>query len=135
MDTALWPAMDFDPRSRQHPARRVSGRRPEPYALKAARTCGLAMRYQAWTGSSGRRYVVSVHARRGLPDFSDAVLLAVAVDEAGGLTLLGARASDDGVEGWPALAAADEVHVHLLARRPEDRARVVADLRGGGGRD
>lgn len=136
MDTALWPVMDCDPRPRQDTqpgsCRRANRRRPEPQALKAARSCGLAMRYQAWTGASGRRYVVSVHARHGLPDFSDAVLLAVAVDEAGGLTLLDTRVSEDGLDDWPALATADEVHVHLLARRPEDRARVAADLHDGG---
>lgn len=96
--------------------------------LRSARSCGLAMRFQAWRGSSGRRYVVSVHGRRSLPDFADAVLLAVAVDDAGGLRLVGVRTSEEGLQDWPALGDADEVHVHLLARSAEARAAVAADL-------
>ncbi|MFO1150278.1 MAG: hypothetical protein U1E62_18020 [Alsobacter sp.] len=121
--------MDTDPRDKPLPRRRpAEWPSPASQPLRAARSCGLATRFHAWTGRSGRRYVVSVHGRRSLPEFSDAVLLAVSVDEAGGLTLIGVRASDDGLEDWPDLARADEVHVHLLARRPEERARVVTDL-------
>jgi hypothetical protein len=129
MHTILGLRMDSDPRDTPpSPRRPAGGPSPTSQPLRAARSCGLAMRFHAWTGRSGRRYVVSVHGRRSLPDFSEAVLLAVAIDASGGLTLLDVRASEDGVENWPALARADEVHVHLLARRPQDRARAVADL-------
>lgn len=101
--------------------------------LRSARSCGLAMRFQAWRGRSGRRYVVSVHGRRSLPDFGEAVLLAVAVDEAGGLRLLGVRTSEEGLQDWPALAQADEVHVHLLARCAAARQHVAEDLGGAAG--
>lgn len=120
-------AMDDDP---VPPAR--SRGLPGPGAtslpLRSARSCGLAMRFHAWRGRSGRRYVVSVHGRRSLPDFAEAVFLAVAVDESGGVHVLGVRTSEEGLLDWPLLAAADEVHVHLLARTAEARGLVAADL-------
>ncbi len=134
MHMILGPGMDTDHRDkppfprRRPPSRTSAAPFPISHPLRAARSCGLAARFHAWTGRSGRRYVVSVHGRRSLPDFSDAVLLAVAVDETGGLMLIGVRSSDEGLENWPALARADEVHVHLLARRADERERVVADL-------
>ena len=96
--------------------------------LRSADACGLATRFHAWVGCSGRRYVVSVHARGMLPDVAEAVLLAVRRKPDGGMALLGARATDDGLAGWEALAEADEIHVHLLALRPAERRKVVADL-------
>lgn len=102
---------------------------PTPLPLMVARHCGLATRFQAWRGRSGRRYVVSVHALPGLPEFSEAVLLAVALDGNGGLSLLGVRTSEQGLSEWPALAEADEVHVHLLARSAAERDEAAADLR------
>jgi hypothetical protein len=108
-------------------ARRTPSR-PASLPLKVARHCGLATRFQAWSGRSGRRYVVSIHAPQAVPDFSEAVLLAVAVDETGGPRLLGVRTSEQGLSDWPALARADEVHVHLLARSAAERDAAAADL-------
>ncbi len=121
--------MELDPRDSQDFGRPAQPRRmASPQPLRSADACGLATRFQAWRGRSGRRYVVSVHRRGRLPDFADAVLLAVRCDPLGAMTLLGVRTTDDGLAGWDALAQADEIHVHLLALRPAERRKVVEDL-------
>lgn len=122
--------MELDPRNCQDFGRPTQPRRKAaPQPLRSADACGLATRFHAWRGRSGRRYVVSVHRRGRLPDFADAVLLAVRCDPLGAMTLLGVRSTDDGLGGWEALTLADEIHVHLLALRPAERRRVVEDLR------
>jgi hypothetical protein len=129
MNTARRTAMDSNDTAGPRPGASVRGP-VVPLSLRSARSCGLATRFLAWRGRSGRRYVVSAHGRRALPDFAEAVLLAVAVDPTGGLRLLGVRTSEEGLEGWAALADADEIHVHLLARSAETRAGVAEDLGG-----
>lgn len=103
----------------------------------------LASRFHAWRGLSGRRYVCSVFpARRnlswgGMPEFDDAVVLAVAADAWGARRRIavfefhsrrGRFCGDPDRVGAALEAGASEWHVHLLAERPWTRRAVIADL-------
>jgi len=103
----------------------------------------LASRFHAWRGLSGRRYICSVFpARRnawlgGLPEFDDAVTIAVKRDAHGELRRIMVFEpcwSDGRFRGDPdcvneALSAGGcEWHVHLLAKSPEARRTAIADL-------
>jgi hypothetical protein len=91
--------------------------------LSAATEIGLAERFHAWRGRSGRRYVVSVYPAGSAPDYPDAVVLHVV--RRGGrrqiasLGLASRGAVPPGV---------DEIHLHLLAQDDGARAGVIADL-------
>ena len=95
-------------------------------AAKAAH-CRTMM---AWHGRSGRRYIVSIYDPAavpdyGVPDCGDAVLIAVA------RTRHGRRILGIGTGSAAALAAMPrcrEIHVHLLARGTDSKARLLADL-------
>ena len=80
----------------------------------------------SWLGLSGRRYVVSVYAPASVPDYSDAVLIAVSRDRQGGRRIL--AIGTGAPEPLAAMAGCDEIHVHLLARDAGDKARLLADL-------
>ena len=96
----------------------------------------LAM--SAWRGLSSRRYVVVVQPL-DTPDLvaeSAAVVLAVARDERGQASIVGARAcevGDPGFLGWLAACAklgARELHAYRLAETAPERSAVAADLGG-----
>lgn len=100
---------------------------------------GLGDHFRAWFGRSGRRYIVSVHAMDGADpacEYDGALLLAVRRDGQGEPMLLDGRDSGEaGADGrndrWVAamrLRGATELHVHLLARDPDSRQRMLSDL-------
>lgn len=100
-------------------------------APKSLDPSGLAERFHAWRGVSGKRYLVTVYPAAIAPLFEGAVML-FARREADGtrVALWAGRAPAD--EGAMILLAsrlrADEVHVHLMAEAEADRARVERDL-------
>lgn len=133
-------------------AERLQGSRRRSVSIKANAPLGclsggaLASRFHAWHGHSGRRYVCSVYpvdrkdASAGLPEFDDAVVIAVAFDgrrERFRITIFEASRQDgrlahggDAVD--TALAAGgQEWHVHLLATNGDARHAVIHDLESG----
>jgi hypothetical protein len=108
----------------------------------------LARRFHVWSGRSGRRYICSVFTASlaepgaGLPDFADAIIIAVGV-AADGLRYpiaffdCGETDGDysDRHDRFLAEALAYSVrewHVHLLATDPEHRRCVATDLERAG---
>ena len=107
---------------------------------------GLADRFRAWQGRSGRRYVFSVF-RMGcgldeLPLEAGAVVVA-AVRQADGtrrklwVAEIGRDLDELGAARLDRLAARPdcELHLHLLASTPAERRAVADDLRDGSHRD
>jgi hypothetical protein len=103
----------------------------------------LAKRFHAWSGTSGRRYICSVfplnaeEPEAGLPDFADAIVIAVGNDaglrrplaflEFSGETAGKSEQYREFVD--TALASSvREWHIHLLATDPAHRRAVKADL-------
>jgi hypothetical protein len=103
----------------------------------------LAKRFHAWSGTSGRRYICSVfplnaeEPEAGLPDFADAIVIAVGNDaglrrplaffEFSGETVEKSEQQREFVD--KALASSvQEWHIHLLATDPAHRQAVKADL-------
>jgi hypothetical protein len=105
-------------------------------ALAALAGTPLAKRFCSWTGLSGRRYVFSVYPASDCPAFCDAVMLAAVRDDAGRLRVVSVR--ETGAFPEPVVARAErelrafgaslELHLHLLASSPAERAAAVADL-------
>jgi hypothetical protein len=102
----------------------------------------LARRFHAWSGSSGRRYVCSVFQAdmqapfAGTPDFAEAILIAVRIEEDGLRTPIAVFDSGDGGHcdrcgTFVAEALAQSVcewHVHLLATDAQLRRAIKSDL-------
>ena len=61
-----------------------------------------------------------------MPDYGDAVLIAVGRDRQGGRRILAVGTGSP--EPLAALAGCEEIHVHLLARDAGEKARLLADL-------
>ena len=80
----------------------------------------------SWRGLSGRRYIVSVYHPASVPDYGDAVLIAVGRNRQGGRRILAVGTGSP--EPLAALAGCEEIHVHLLARDAGEKARLLADL-------
>jgi hypothetical protein len=105
-------------------------------SLAALAGLPISWRFCSWIGSSGRRYVFSVYPAPECPAFRDAVLLAAVRDMTGRRRAVLAR--DTGVFPEPVIAGAQrelqaygprvELHLHLLAASPMERAAMVADL-------
>ena len=110
-------------------------------SLKALAGMPIASRFCSWIGLSGRRYVFSVYPASECPAFPDAVLMAVVRDMTGRRCVVSAR--DTGGFPEPVVASAQrelrafgpglELHLHLLAASPAERAATVADLAIAGG--
>ena len=110
-------------------------------SLKALAGMPIASRFCSWIGQSGRRYVFSVYPASECPAFPDAVLLAVVRDMTGRRCVVSAR--DTGAFPEPVVARVQrelrafgpgvELHLHLLAASPAERAATVADLAIAGG--
>lgn len=99
---------------------------------------GLATRFHAWFGGSGRRYLASVFPLDrdaddlGLPDFGGFVVLAVGL-RGSARRALSINAVETGRDRHRAIRAAlalgaEQWHVHLLGAGPAARAAIVADL-------
>jgi hypothetical protein len=105
-------------------------------ALAALAGTPISSRFCSWIGLSGRRYIFSVYPASDCPAFRDAVLLAVVRDMTGQRRAILAR--ETGAFPEPVVAEAQhdlkafgptlELHLHLLATSPADRAAAVADL-------
>jgi hypothetical protein len=124
------------------PADRITGSNA-PLESLAGRT--LSARFHAWHGASGQRYICSVFPAdcadpdAGLPDFADAITLAVACDNAGqrrcvSLTLSEAMTDIAARQHFIAAGLAAGVvewHVHLLAAEVQQRHAVAQDIESG----
>jgi hypothetical protein len=111
-------------------------------ALESLAGGALAERFHAWHGGSGRRYICTVfpvnHAdpEAGLPDFSGAVVIAVACEANGARRPVALCQCERGANPYArepfiidALAGgASEWHVHLLATEMTQRRAVIADI-------
>ncbi len=104
--------------------------RPETVA---AMSFGKRFRYAV--GASGRRYLFSEIAVSELTDFDDAVVIldGKPAPDADKPIWIGAReAADDARAALSfarSAARATRAHIHLLAGSPDERRRVIADLR------
>lgn len=109
-----------------------------PSGLIGAGACatGLARRFCAWRGVSGRRYVASVFSlgpEGPDPDLGACVLIAVRND-ALGRRVVDVTAIERTRDALPAAlrgraAGANEWHVHMLGETRSARALIVDDLR------
>ncbi len=106
-----------------------------PITAEAPSDPAIKDRFWYWTGASGRRYIHSVYAVDDCPPLPSAIF--VLVKRYGVMrTVVGiGRFSPhwDGAQHGMgskglALADADEVHVHLLAKSPEQRDAILNDL-------
>jgi hypothetical protein len=127
-------------------ARRVRPQRSDAAAANTPRPSfesdALARRFHAWSGRSGRRYVCSVFQAHmqaplaGLPDFAEALVIAVRLENDGLRTPIAVFDSSDGGHCERARAfvsaalnhSVGEWHVHLLATDAEHRRAVKSDL-------
>ena len=110
-------------------------------SLKALAGTPIASRFCSWIGQSGRRYVFSVYPASECPAFPDAVLMAVVRDMTGRRCVV--SVGDTGAFPEPVVARVQrelrafgpglELHLHLLAASPAERAATVADLAVVGG--
>lgn len=100
-----------------------------PAALAAA---GLAGRFHAWRGKSGRRYLTTVHPARSAPAYGGGAIVVLARAEADGTRVaVWAGRSPGSAPALTRLArmkGASEVHLHLTAADEAARAAVEADL-------
>ena len=104
--------------------------------LAALAGTSIAPRFCSWIGSSGRRCVFSVYPAENCPAFQDAVLLAAVRDMTGQRRAV--RVCETAAFPEPVVANAQrdfwafgpglELHLHLLAGSPAERAATVADL-------
>lgn len=116
----------------------MSGRNDKARGAALAALAGtpISSRFCSWIGLSGRRYVFSVYLGSGCPAFREAVLMAVVRDMTGQRRAILVR--ETGAFPEPVVAetqgqlrafgAGLELHLHLLAGSPAERAATVADL-------
>jgi hypothetical protein len=108
-------------------------------ADEAALVCAEACFDQAfhyWRGASGRRYLHSVYTLIGCPGLPRASYILVRRWDDGSRTPLAfGQTKDDAISlnlahlrHQGAKLGANEVHIHLLAETPEERANVEGDL-------
>ena len=114
-------------------ASRPSCRFPDSAPLQALAEGGLRAKFRSWRGASGRRYVFSVYDRHSCPAYSDAVLVVASALADGDRKIV--FAADTGcfpdmvvAKAAAKFAGAFEFHVHLLARAPDERRAVIADI-------
>lgn len=102
----------------------------------------LSERFHAWRGRSGRRYICSVFpveaqdAAGGLPDFAEAIVIAVRTDAAGHRRVVGFCQSEHGAGPVArhafvmasVAAGAQHWHIHLLTADPEKRRAAIEDI-------
>ena len=105
-------------------------------SLAALAGMPISSRFCSWIGQSGRRYVFSIYPASECPAFHDAVLLAVVRDMTGRRRAVSLR--ETGRFPEPVLAETQrelrafgpgvELHLHLLAASPAERAATLVDL-------
>ncbi|MGA2636221.1 hypothetical protein [Methylocella sp.] len=132
-------AVEASPPPRAAPA----GARDREAPLGCLAGAALAPRFHSWRGASGRRYICSVFPVRedaelgGLPEFDDAIALAVSRDGRGRRRRVavldlswrdGRFAGDIQAAGEALGAGACEWHIHLLAEDGEARRAAIADI-------
>ena len=93
----------------------------------------LADRFWYWRGASGRQYIHSVYTPRTCPPLPSGVFIAVRrlndVRHAVAVGLFRDIFDSGSMQlAAPDTRAADELHVHLLARNPADAEAVLRDL-------
>ena len=112
-----------------------SPRVPAPEPVQLGLHQELPARFHSWCGASGRRYPHTVYSLIECPPLPRAVyqlvrrshrceVLHIGSGESDGLTLNLAKVRQRG-----AALGANEVHVHFLARTPEERRLALFDLR------
>ena len=116
----------------------LSGRKDKARGAALAALAGtpISSRFCSWIGLSGRRYVFSVYPGSECPAFRDAVLVAVVRDMTGQRRAILVRETGPFPEPvvaetkgqLRAFGAGLELHLHLLAGSPAERAATVADL-------
>jgi hypothetical protein len=97
----------------------------------ALRVSGLAARFHAWRGISGRRYLATVHTAATAPAYQGAVIVLARAEADGTRVALWAGRSPASPAALARLAQmkrAEEVHIHLIAESEADRAAAEADL-------
>jgi hypothetical protein len=95
---------------------------------RAALAAGVPVRYLYWVGRSKRRYLFTCTDWRSLADFSEGVAIAVS----GGAIVWSGEIAALAALPPSAEARRAALCVHLLASTPEDRRRVIEDLRPSG---
>ena len=107
-----------------------------PAVRPAAPALDNVARCQYWRGASGRRYLHSVYTLIGCPALPRANYILVRRHDDGSRTPLSfGQTKDDAISlnlahlrHQGARLGANEVHIHLLAETPEERAHVEGDL-------
>jgi hypothetical protein len=102
----------------------------------------LAARFHAWRGRSGRRYICSVFpvdhraADAGLPEFAEAIVIAVGQDIGGERRIVAFLQCEYGANALARQAfvaaaikaGARQWHVHLLTADPQKRRAAIEDI-------
>ena len=115
---------------------------PNNTALVSLAGGDLEARFHAWRGRSGRRYICSVFpvdrhaADAGLPEFAEAIVIAVGQDIGGERRVVGFLQCEHGATALArqafvaaALGAgAQQWHVHLLTANPQKRRAAIEDI-------
>lgn len=101
-----------------------------PMTARLPEDFGHGDRFWYWRGISGRRYIHSIYAADSCPPLPGAVYVAVRrVDNSREVLAVGRFPCFlDAFSSAAAGLAADEIHVHLLARNEADAKAVLADL-------
>src|SRR5579863_945896 len=124
------------------PRPHVDGTVPTNTSLASLAGGELSERFHSWRGRSGRRYICSVFpvdprdGEGGLPDFAEAIVIAVKTDAAGHRRVVGFCQSEHGAgpvarHAFVAAAVgagAQQWHVHLLTADPEKRRAAIEDI-------
>jgi hypothetical protein len=102
----------------------------------------LSERFHAWRGRSGRRYICSVFpvdrrdSEAGLPDFAEAIVIAVKTDAFGQRRVVGFCQCEHGAGpvarhafvSAAIAAGAQQWHIHLLTADPQKRRAAIEDI-------
>lgn len=101
-----------------------------PISAKLPDDLGIGERFWYWRGVSGQTYIHSIYPAAACPPLPGAVFLAVRRRGDGAREVLRAGRFAERWDGAGPAAqfAADEIHVHLLARDPATAAAVLDDL-------
>jgi hypothetical protein len=97
---------------------------------------GFTQAFHYWRGASGQRYLHSVYSLLGCPALPSANYILVRRQDDGSRTPIAFGQTKAGaislnlahLRHQGAKLGANEVHIHLLAETPADRARVEQDL-------